>query len=317
MMWIPVSLGISLVAMVLHSVFQPRLPQYSFRVRSLVPRWSKRRVQVGAGVKMHNDNFVAIDIHALSFDMFYPDWKGRLQHIGHVHDVKQQHDDNVAEEVLVTTIADASETDKTLQRLQQELQVAEEIADTAPLWALEPRQSFETIDTVLMQPPSALSLSVLSNLSWDILKLGGKLNLPSSGVIHLKANRQVPLTLSILCDNLLNTWTMELEGRSCTMDAMELGWVNMQNSVQRLRQKVLVPNTPEFEIAMSVVAHEDDDNDATKTTTTPQLSFQEEFDKLQRKHAMEELKTSALSYFAHYPTREDATRKTKPATVSA
>lgn len=289
MMWVPVSLGISLLAMVLHSVFQPRLPQYSFRVRSLVPKWSKRRVQVGAGVKMHNDNYVAIDIHALSFDMFYPDWKGSLQHIGHVHDVKQQ----PQEEQAIITAAESSSSQ--LGTTEQQEQADDD--SSSPLWALQPRQSFETMDTVLMQPPTAMSLSLISNLSWDLLKLGGKLNLPSSGVIHLKANRQVPLTLSILCDNLLNTWTMELEGRSCTMDAMELGWMNMQNSVQRLRQKVLLQqqDSPEFVIDMSVIGEE----------TTKTLSFQEEFDKLQRKHALDEFKSSALSYFGHYPTREE------------
>jgi hypothetical protein len=242
---------------------------------------------VGAGVKMHNDNFVAIDIHALSFDMFYPDWKGSLQHIGHVHDVNQKLPEEIEE--LITAA-----TDSPADRDQKD-NLEDSSSTSTPLWALQPRQSFETIDTVLMQPPTALSLSVLSNLSWDMVKMAGKINLPSSGVIHLKANRQVPLTISMLCDNLLNTWTMELEGRHCTMDAMELGWMNMQNSVQKLRQKVLLQtqNTEDFVIDMSVVAE------------PKKLSFQEEFDRLQRKHALEEFKTSALNYFGHYPTREE------------
>lgn len=308
MLWLPVSLGLSLLAVVLHTLFQPRLPQYSFRVNSMVPKWAYRRVQVGAGVKLQNDNFVSIDIHSLSFDMFYPDWNGKIQHIGQVHDVKQSSSKIVTTTATTTTtMAPVDDTEQSTSTSPPPLVVQEE--ESTPLWALQARQAFETIDNVLLQP-EVMSLSLLGNLSWDLFQLGGVITLPSSGVIHVKANRQVPLTLSILCDNLLNTWTMELEGRSCSLEAMDFGWMDMDNSVQRLRQKVMEQNDKEeelvddFTITLHQVSDVDVDDESSKT-----LSFQEEFDRLQRKMSVDAWKTSALSYFGHYPSREKTATK--------
>jgi hypothetical protein len=206
-------------------LFKPRLPTYSFRIQNMVPNFIHNRfkARLGAGVKLTNHNFVHIDIHALSFDLFYPDWKGSLNHIGHVHDAQQRMD---------TSTSTSTESNNKGSAITDAI-----LSSSPPLWALLPRQSFETTDEVFMQPHG--NLGVLSSLSWDVLRLGGTLQVPSSGVIHLKANSRVPMTLSIMCDNILDTWSLEMQGVSCELYAMDLGWLDLPDTVQRLRSKVM------------------------------------------------------------------------------
>lgn len=217
------ALSISLVSLFFAvTVLQPRLPQYSFTIRRLVPKWVDRRfkAQVGAGVKMQNDNFVQIDIHALSFDLFYPNWQGDLHHIGNVHDTQQRTCDR--DEAAV----DDYSTDDT-----------DSLCPSAALWALHPRQLFETSDNVFMVPSGGVG--VLSSLSWDLMKQWGEVQLPSTGVIHLKANGKIPLTLSIFCHNVLNTWSMEMKGLTCSLDNIDLGWVHLDNTADGMRNKII------------------------------------------------------------------------------
>lgn len=220
--------ALSVWAVGLFCVFQllkPRLPTYSFRIKNMVPRFIHNRftARLGAGVKLTNHNFVHIDIHALSFDLFYPDWKGSLNHIGHVHDAQQGMEDPTLEvsNKSSSTVGDAI------------------LSSSYPpaLWALLPRQSFETTDEVFMQPYG--NLKVLSSLSWDLLRLGGTLQVPSSGVIHLRANGRFPLTLSIMCDNNLNAWSLEMQGITCELHNLEMGWSDLPNAVEQLRSKVI------------------------------------------------------------------------------
>ena len=80
----------------------------------------------------------------------------------------------------------------------------------------------------------------MSSLTWDIFKFGGVVHLPSSGVIHMKANKQIPMTLSMLCDNALDAWTMEVQGLSCQLDNLELGWSDLSTAIDKMRSKIIV-----------------------------------------------------------------------------
>ena len=206
---------------------KPRLPHYSFQIKKFpVWRWvnGQLKTRLGAGVRLRNDNFVPIDVHALSFDLFYPDWHGTLAHIGNVQDTQQwqkkgpklstQYDDEAS---IMTSLYSS--------------------ASTAPLWALLPRQSFETDDNVYVEP--AGGIKVLSSLGWDLVRQGGTLSIPSSGVIQIKAHSKFPLTLSILCDNLLDVTTLEMQGVICELDSVDLGWIHLPTAISTLRQSVL------------------------------------------------------------------------------
>jgi hypothetical protein len=191
-----------------YQVFKPRLPQYTFQIQSFVPKFlssnAKLAYQLTSDIQMHNDNFIAIHIYALSFDLFYPDWQQRLHHVGQVTDSRQQ-----------------EEPDRDF--------------DT-PLWVLPPRQNFQMTDDVIMIPNGGAM--VMSSLSWDALSKGGILQIPLSGVIHIKADGKIPVTMGMICDNLLNIWKLQVQGLSCQIASLEPGWSDLDLVGERLRQRI-------------------------------------------------------------------------------
>ena len=212
--------SISLWAIALLSVYQllkPRLPKYAFRIQKIRPDWFSNQLQarVGAGISLRNDNFVPIDIYALSCDIFYPDWDGDLNHVGHVHDAHQG----------------------------KPLSTSKSKTPSPPLWVIEPRQTFETNDQVVLVP-TFLVWGVFTSLFYDLIRKYGTINIPSSMVIHLKANKNMPMTMGILCDNELNAWTFEMMGITCEMDSISVGWVDMQSQVFKLRTSVIEGHQP-------------------------------------------------------------------------
>jgi len=191
----------------MYQILKPRLPQYTLRIRTVFPTFLKNATlayQMGSDVQMHNHNFVSIHIHALTFDLFYPDWNNRLHHVGQVTDARQQED-------------------------------PEEDFDS-PIWVLPPRQDFQTLDNVIMIPKGGAS--VMSSLSWDLLQNRAILQVPLSGIIHVKANGKIPVTMGMICDNLVDVWNMEVQGLSCTIDSVKPGWSDMAEAGEHLRSKL-------------------------------------------------------------------------------
>jgi hypothetical protein len=205
-----VTIGISVLVILtgVYEVLKPRLPQYAFRILQMYPKFlrdSTLAYQIGADIKLHNDNFVAIHVYSLRFDLFYPAWDEKLHHVGQVTDKRQQ--ETAGDQDFMSAV-----------------------------WVLPPRQDFETIDDVVMIPNGGAN--VMSSLSWDIFQKMGVLQVPLTGVIQVKADGKVPATLSMICDNLLNTWKMEVRGISCTMDSLEPGWSDLTKASDRLRAKM-------------------------------------------------------------------------------
>jgi hypothetical protein len=208
---IPISIGVIAALAGLYQVLKPRLPQYSFQVRSVYPKFlqdSTLAYEMGATVKLHNDNFMSIHIYAMLMDMYYPDWNARLQHVGQVLDERQ---------LLVGS--------------------DEDLDFPSAIWVMPPRQNFETVDKVLMIPYGGAK--VMSSLSWDALQKGGVLQVPLSGVIHIKADGKVPMTLTMICENILDTWSMMVSGVSCYMESLAPGWSNITVASERLRTKLI------------------------------------------------------------------------------
>jgi hypothetical protein len=257
----------------------PRLPKYSFRIHALVPKWVNKRfgAKLEAGIKLQNDNYMHIDIHALSFDLFYPDWKGSLNHIGNVQDKHQQQQLQQQEQLQVQS-----------QQHRPGAVITETLLKSSPpLWAMKPRAAFETNDEVLLQP--AGGIGVMTSLSWDIVKHWGTVMVPSSGVIHVKANSRIPLTLSILCDNELQTWSMEMQGVTCELQSLDLGWIDLPEAVLKLRDEV-TGTLPPPQNNNNINDNNNDDQDKIALSKLlvegkkSVLSFEKEYAKLTRKH---------------------------------
>jgi hypothetical protein len=202
-------------------VFKPRLPPYSLQIIKIpVPSIIGGEVmtRLSAKVRLHNDNFIGIDVHSLAVDMFYPDWSGELTHIGRVYDRKIQHS---TQECLSDS---ACRKDKGLD---------------LPVWALQPRADFQITDNVFaLMKPSGL-LKTIASIVWNSIKGRGSLVIPTTGVMQVKASSSTPVTMSMICDNSLNLWTLVMVGVECSLNSLDIGWLGIDGTIDKLQLEVL------------------------------------------------------------------------------
>lgn len=224
---------------------KPRLPAYAFKIRGFRPTVvnGKFAAKLAAGVWLRNDNYVSIDIHALACDVYYPDWYGALNHIGHVRDVHRTH------------------TKEELDSLTE---------TPPPLWEIEPRKEFETDDHVYLQPVF-VGINAISSLFYDMFRGWGTLQVPSSMVVQVKANKKIDMTMTILCDNELNALTLEMVGVTCEMDSLKPGWKHLPPVVDDLRMRTIDGHQPSEDQPASIVG---------KKPIPP--NFHEEYEKIHR-----------------------------------
>jgi len=218
---VPLLVSLAGLSTAVFQVLKPRLPPYAITVIKLpMPSWVDGQImtQLHADVKLHNDNFVAIDVHSLAFDLFYPDLGGELTHIGRVFDGQKKYR---TEECL------AEMECRILRGLDK------------PLWALQARSDFGVQDNVFASLSlwglAKTFLSILSNL----IKGGGHLVIPTTGVMQIKASSSTPVTMSMICDNSLNIWTMALVGVDCSLNSLDVGWLEINGSIDKLQEEVL------------------------------------------------------------------------------
>ena len=245
-------LSVGVTGLTLAFLLYPRLPHYSFQIRSASPNWSWGgdgfRVTLGANVELKNDNFVAIDIHALSFDIYYADWWGETQLLANVQDLRLRENDSsnnnnnnnnhrilpqgskVHVDKNETNILEASSIDVESVRMV--------VSEPLPIWQLQPQTFFKTYDYVLMQPIGGLA--TVANVLYGMIQNGGVVNVQSTGAIHIKANGQLPLTLNILCDNVLYGFTLEMKGVHCELHRLDVGWKDIPSAMKRMGNAMLL-----------------------------------------------------------------------------
>ena len=204
----------------------PRVPLYSVRVTNIpwpwLLRWNRRRGEIQTTLKtdvtMDNVNYVKTDIHAIAFDMYFPNFDGQLLHIGHIRD--KAHYMASLEDYHV-------ESDVKIKTPEQ------------PLWTMQARKTFQTQDDMHMNISPKQIITSVGHLLWQAVKGRGTVTLPATGVAHVKASNSAKVTISMICDNELNVITMNMEGRKCTLDKLATGWIHMDDEVDRLRSHTL------------------------------------------------------------------------------
>mmetsp|Transcript_25783 Transcript_25783/g.61072 ORF Transcript_25783/g.61072 Transcript_25783/m.61072 type:complete len:327 (+) Transcript_25783:352-1332(+) len=223
---------------------------------------------ISVNVNMYNDNFINIDIYSLTFDMFYPDWTTEeLRHVAQITDTRQyskpsswslwpssssptpdNDDDDDGDDVddiddktestasttRTTLVSESREEDpkrKTNRRRNRQLR------KQPPMWSLGPRSDFVMDDTMYMALYG--EASAILSLSYDsLINLGGTIHVPLTGVMHIVANGVVPVTLSIICDNELDTWSLTVNGLNCELNNLLPGWKDMGEESSRIRSKL-------------------------------------------------------------------------------
>ncbi|CAB9520808.1 expressed unknown protein [Seminavis robusta] len=202
-------------------MFKPRLPPYSLQIVKVpVPSVINGEIftMLTVKVRLHNSNFIAIDVHSLAFDLFYPDYYGALTHIGRVYDHNIQHRN---EECLSD---DLCRRDKGLDKA---------------VWALQARGDFDVSDKVFASLGARGLLRTLPSLVWNSFQGGGSLVIPTTGVMQVKASSSTPVTMSMICDNSLNLWTLVLVGVECTLNSIDIGWIGLDATADKLQAEVL------------------------------------------------------------------------------
>ena len=149
--------SVALSALAVQQIVKPRLPVYTLQVQ---PAWPSARWRHGSlatrlhtSVALHNDNFMAIDVHKLTFDLFYMDWEGSLAHLGFVED-----------------------------RHQVEANVT---SSPPPLWKIAPRRNFAIVDDLYVATFVWTLIRSLPRLLWSLMAGKGSLWAPTTGVAHI------------------------------------------------------------------------------------------------------------------------------------
>jgi len=208
-------------------VFKPRLPPYSLQIIKLpIPSYIDGQImtQLTSKVRLHNDNFIAIDVHSLAFDLFYPTFGGELVHIGRVYDHKKK-----------------MKTEKCLA----DTQCRKDNKLDEAVWALQARSDFETTDDVFATMNMSGLFTTVASVVYNLIKSGGHLVIPTTGVMQVKASSSTPVTMSMICDNSLDIWTLVMVGVECSLNSIDIGWLEVDGAIDKLQEEVLanlVPN---------------------------------------------------------------------------
>jgi len=263
-------------AVLFDRIARPRLPVYTIEqagmpwlTRSSVTKeW---KVALTTDVSLFNENFVHIDVHALSFDMYYAiiggDDGGRqeLQHIATVED-RQQHQKQLPVPPLHPT------TEQTWKRPRRRLlKRSNNSTETPVVWSIEARSDFATSTTMYLSVYFGGLLRSLYQLLCRFWQNSGRLTVPMTGVAHIRAVVQssnnstskkvdeatiegstksvkkpraflkVPFTVSIICDNRVDTWRwrVQIVGVECAMHNFVPGWLDMETATTTVREFAL------------------------------------------------------------------------------
>lgn len=178
----------------------------------------KLMTRLNSNVRLHNENFIGVDVHALAIDMFYPTLGGELTHLGRVYDHKIEHK---TEECINTP------------------ECRKEKGLDQPVWQLNPRADFEVTDSVFANMKVYGVMSTFLSVTLNAFRGRGSLIIPTTGVMQVKASSSTPVTMSMVCDNSLNLWTFVLVGAECSMNSLDIGWLELDRTTDRLQEEVL------------------------------------------------------------------------------
>ena len=63
--------------------------------------------------------------------------------------------------------------------------------------------------------------------------------IPTTGVMQVKASSSTPITMSMICDNSLNIFTRVMVGVECSMNSIDIGWLELDGTSDKLQEEVL------------------------------------------------------------------------------
>ena len=263
-------------------VARPRLPEYHIHVVGLpMPKRSARtnewRIAIQTDVDFFNANFFHIDVHALSFDLFYATGP-ILSHIGNVQDLQQHERISKSRYAAESSQHDPRQQSKPKQRRAKRTRSTKNNTEApAPvLWSIESRSSFTASTTMMTSLNFWDLLRSLYQLLCRWWQNSGNLTVPMAGVAHIRAVTlygqksdshkskttavstmtkkpssstrsshplalKVPFTVSIICDSLVETWRWQtkITGVECSLHNLVPGWTDLEKTAATVRDFAL------------------------------------------------------------------------------
>eukprot|EP00566_Odontella_aurita_P020109 CAMPEP_0113527630 /NCGR_PEP_ID=MMETSP0015_2-20120614/1398_1 /TAXON_ID=2838 /ORGANISM="Odontella" /LENGTH=300 /DNA_ID=CAMNT_0000426077 /DNA_START=114 /DNA_END=1016 /DNA_ORIENTATION=+ /assembly_acc=CAM_ASM_000160 len=225
----------------------PRIPTYhvhSPTLSSVCPRsllGGKLSATLRAGLEVTNENFMGADVHSASFDIFYEDWSGTLRHIGRMRDSHAAEREAEAGSAAIKEAAAAagggmfaSPADETENRgggrdvaaAPKPSPASASPAET-PLFAVPARDTSSSHSDLVTIKLHSVPLSLTLKMLWDLISSFGKVSMLTSGVLHVKQPAlSLPLTVGIVCDNIVNLMELpwRISGKDCTVKGAGPGW---------------------------------------------------------------------------------------------
>jgi len=185
-------------------------------------------------MELKSDNYIKIDIHALSFDLYYADWWGTTQLLANVQDTRLR--ETYPSKVVVVPPKEEEEEEEEEEK-DNGKKISKKASKSSPIWQLNPQESFQTYDYVLMEPIGGLATII--NVIYSMIQNYGIIHVQSTGSIHMKADGKIPLTVNILCDNVLNGFTLEMQGLRCDLYKLDMGWKDIPSSMRLMGDTIL------------------------------------------------------------------------------
>ena len=108
-----------------------------------------------------------------------------------------------------------------------------------PVWELPPRGDFEITDQVFANMKLSGVAYTIFSITLNLIKGGGSLVIPTTGVMQVKASSSTPITMSMICDNSLNIFTRVMVGVECSMNSIDIGWLELDGTSDKLQEEVL------------------------------------------------------------------------------
>jgi hypothetical protein len=233
-MWATALAGSTLV---FQTFVKPRLPVYRLQVhglptlRRLKGAWA---TQLPTRVRLFNENYLPIDVHALQFDIFVSHAAdGSLQHVGHIQDRHQQ---DLSAEYLQHAVSPSC-----LAADPASSFVNNNNTTNPSVWQIGPRSDFDCNDQLYLKIPSLRNmLYAVRHLLAHFWRGSGRfLILPTTGVAHVQVPAKVQATISLICDNFINTWTMQVEGIECSLSQVQPGFVSLERAAAKIKQHAM------------------------------------------------------------------------------
>lgn len=210
----------------------PSMPLYSARDIKLVHfHVSLKNMTVSAiilaGVEIENDNIVGGDIHSTLVDIYYPDWNGDLQSIGYLEETKNAENEEC-------------ERNQLAEKGDSGICISDETSHL-PFFTVHPLGISTSEPGIITIHLQNIAPKTYLNILKDFVIRWGSIDLLVSGGAHVKSHLGLPLSLGIICDNVLDLTKLPIQiiGKYCTIERISTGWSGMEDMASDVKDKVM------------------------------------------------------------------------------